>query len=135
MGEIVARAETDHPADAALTLRAKQRVIRRLVGGRIGQQGGTIVVEDKGAPLGRVDVAPCAGVTGAQITGRVVGRACLWRRAGDFAQPGAPGPVRRDQDPFVGQGVETSVWVFGGVEHGQSFACSNQCRLDLATVY
>jgi len=92
--QVVARAEADHPADPALALDAKQRVIVRLVGGRAGQQRGKIIVENERARVVGVAVAPGALVAGTQVAVRIVPRAGIGRRILDLALPGPFGAVR-----------------------------------------
>ena len=59
-----------------------------------------------------------AGVAGAEITGRVVGwlfRGWQWR---DFSLPGARCAMWRNQHPFVGQGIEAAMRIFGEFQKG-----------------
>jgi hypothetical protein len=116
--QVVARAETQHPADAALALDAEQRVIGWFIGGCTGQQGGKIVVKGERTGVLRILLATGATVAGAQVTGGIVGGARIRRRVGHLALPGPSGAVRRHQKPFVRQRVQSTMRMFTQIKHG-----------------
>ena len=99
----------------------QQRRLRGLVPRLRGlwQQRGKVVVEDEGARVLRIVMAAGALVPGAQVAGRVVGRATLARCRVHPPLPGALHAMRTHLHPLAGEGIVSAVGVIG-VDHGAS---------------
>src|SRR5512133_1613922 len=108
-GEVVARGEADHPADASFALDHQQPVTALRSAGRLRHQGGKVVVEYVGGGVRGGARAACPFVARAQVASGVVLGAPLVGYILDLPLPGACGAVRRYQDPFTGQPVEPAV--------------------------
>ncbi len=125
-GEVVAGVEAEDTAEAALGFSAQQAGVIDIQGGveDIGFEGGEVVFEDVGAGVGGGVVAACAGVSGAEVAGGVVGDG--WRCCGVFglALPGALRAMRGDDDPLALERVPAAVRGFeeGGFHQARSSA-------------
>ena len=104
----MARGEAKDAANAGFAFRDEKPVLDPLRR-RIGVKRGEIVVEHEGVRIGGIARAVRAKITGAEIAVRVMGKRRLGGERLALALPGPLHPMRRDERPFAGQRVETSV--------------------------
>jgi hypothetical protein len=119
------RRKTDHAAQAIFWFRVEQVVmIVRVRGRAIPRPGGEqsfqgvvrrrhdshkVVVKDKSAAVGRVEEARLALVPRAQGARGIIPGELFFGDLFHLSQPGAPGAMRRDQNPFPDEGIKTAV--------------------------
>lgn len=104
-GEAVVGVEADDLAASALALGAEQWGGSGFGSGRVGQQGGVVVVENEYAFINGRKVPTGALVAGAEIAVRVVVNVREARGGIDLALPGALRAMGRNQDPLAAQRV------------------------------
>ncbi len=115
-GEVMAGRKTDHPASALDALVLEQGMARGLRRGRFGQESGKIIREYERRFVDRIASSSGAAVAGTEITIGVVRGARFGRGFFYLALPGPLHSVRRDKNPFSGQGIFASVGVLSGGE-------------------
>ncbi len=110
----MAGGKTHHAADAAIRLGGKKlrrsspgicgfvRPVARPGGRLFREQGGKIVVEDKGRGVLWIAAAASSRVARAQVALRVIVRAIRRGRILNATLPGAGAPLWRDEDPIAG---------------------------------
>jgi hypothetical protein len=82
----------------------------------VRQIGGEVVYEDMGRSVLRIAFLIGAQVAGTQVTLRVIAGPVRRRARFDAALPRSLGAVRRNEDPFAGQGVEPAVRLIEEIE-------------------
>ena len=112
--EIMARRIADDTCCSSQRFQSKQRLQSGFKWRRIGQDRGEIVCEDEGAVIVRIALPIGSDVARAKITLRIIRRERVGGRALKFALPGAHGALRRNQNPFVEQGIVAAMWMIRG---------------------
>src|SRR6185437_15492198 len=108
-GEAVVGVKADDLAASALALGAEQRGGCGFGRGRVGQQGGVIVVEDEYAFINGRSMPSGALVAGAEIAVWVVVNVGKAGGLVDLSLPGALGAMWGDQNPLAAQRVVAAV--------------------------
>src|SRR4029077_17722792 len=75
-------------------------------------QSGEVVLENECRRVRRISNSSRSSVAGTQVAIRIVGGLFRRLQLGYFALPGTRGAVRRNQHPFVGQGIQSAMWIF-----------------------
>jgi hypothetical protein len=119
--QIVTRREAHHAAEPAFRSGGQQAVLELLVAD-FREQRGVVVFKDECLRILRIARAAGALVSRAQITPRIVYRPGFCGRSGHIALPWPVQPVRRDQHPFAGKGIEPAVRERAPIIHGSALA-------------
>ena len=112
--EVVARRKADHPADSRLSFSDDEPGVFEVyaIGRRVLLERGEVVLENEGGGVGRISNPTGAGISGTEIAGGIVGGLGSGAEPGDFSLPWPRGAVRRNQHPFIGQGIQPPVRIF-----------------------
>jgi hypothetical protein len=109
-GQIVTRRKTHHAADALLCLSNEQATGIEVERRELRQHRRVIVVKNVGLRIrGRLR-SSCAPISGTQVTVGIE-RSCGRRLKLLYSsQPRTLGPMRRDENPFPQERIESPVW-------------------------
>src|SRR6516164_6649290 len=114
--QIVFWGKTEHTADSGFGLGDEKIFFVDRAVLAMGQQRREVVVEDENMVVMGVHITRGAPVARAHVTGWIVGELASGAGGFDLALPGALSAVRRDQNPFAGEGIEAAMGLFRPVE-------------------
>ena len=107
--QVMAGRKTDHPTGASLRFRTHEWVSAFFDLRGILQQSREIIGKNKRGRIFWVARSTSSFISGTKITGRIVGRQCLWWQLFHAPLPRALGAMRRDQNPITGKLIQPSM--------------------------